>query len=250
MEMDKSCAEDPQTKVFYRPVEAAIRWSGLSRLEPRILALLDEGRLPEHADIPRWPQLCLNRERIRDALINGDLPYGKNGITTNDPDLLHDPGLTVRHVDLKAWMTRHYPGEKPPFLFDKIERNLHPAISIDAVGALLAEREAFRAQLAEHRHLFDALRTEHETLVKAHATCNTEPVPGPRSESTYMNIIGGLLALLLGKSPSGIPYSSFDTTEAVISALTAHFKGRFGMSERTLWSKFTEAKRHFSSLAS
>jgi hypothetical protein len=70
---------------------------------------------------------------------------------------------------------------------------------------------------------------------------------GAGSEGTYLNIVGGLLTLLLGKSPSGIPYSSFETLEAVISALTAHFGGRSGMSERTLWSKFAAAKRHLSS---
>jgi hypothetical protein len=61
-----------------------------------------------------------------------------------------------------------------------------------------------------------------------------------------LNIVGGLLTLLLGKSPSGIPYSSFETMDSVISALIAHHEGRAGISERTLWSKLAAAKRQVS----
>src|SRR5690606_36431059 len=118
-------------KVFYRPIEAAIRWSGLTRFESRILKTLSDKALPGHHDFPRWPMLRLNTERIFDALVNGELPYGKAGITCEDPSLLDDPGLTVRHVDLKAWMVRFYPDQRPAFLFDDIERQLHPAIRID-----------------------------------------------------------------------------------------------------------------------
>ncbi|MEP9324990.1 hypothetical protein PPMP20_17890 [Paraburkholderia phymatum] len=67
---------------------------------------------------------------------------------------------------------------------------------------------------------------------------------GRREETTYLNIIGGLLHLLLGKSPgSGKKYSSFASQDAVISGLLAHFDGAPGISKRTLESKFAEAKR-------
>ncbi|MGT2476523.1 hypothetical protein [Paraburkholderia terrae] len=67
---------------------------------------------------------------------------------------------------------------------------------------------------------------------------------GRREETTYLNIIGGLLHLLLGKSPgSGKKYSSFASQDAVISGLLAHFDGASGISKRTLESKFAEAKR-------
>ncbi|MDN7676092.1 hypothetical protein QZM22_27260 [Burkholderia oklahomensis] len=104
------------TKVFYRPIEAAIRWTGLLRFEQRILRVLKQHNgLPEHADFPRWSQLCLNLERLRDALVNRDLPYDKNNITCDDASLLDTPDLTIRHVDLKAWMIRFYPSSVPLF---------------------------------------------------------------------------------------------------------------------------------------
>lgn len=249
--MDNEPSTDNHAKVFYRPAEAAIRWTGLTRHEPQILRVLGTDKPPKHADIPRWQELCLNIERIRDALVHGDLPYGRNGITCDDPTLLDAPDLTIRHVDLKAWMARFYPDQRPSFLFDAFERHLHPAISMDAMQALLMDREALKVQLADRLKAWDALHAEFEAITAAYKSSAVDgkrsTQPGPRSESTYLNIVGGLLTLLLGKSPNGIPYSSFDTLESVISALVAHFGDRSGISERTLWSKLAEAKRHLSS---
>ena len=232
-------------KVCYRPIEAAIRWSELTRFESRILAVVGSKRLPDTDDFPRWPHLRLNGERILDALRNGELPYGKAGITHNDPSLLDDPDLTVRHVELKAWMSRFYPDQKPTFLFDAMERQLCPTIGIEAVQALLADRESLRIRLTEVERSFVVLHERHQLLCKeAESRGIIDRDASPRSEATYLSIVGGLLTLLLGKAPSGKPYSSFETVESVISALLAHHPGRPGLSERTLWAKFTAAKRH------
>ncbi len=115
------------SKVYYRPIEVAIRWSGLIRFESRIVKAVGARTIPRPEDFPRWPMLRLNAERIFDALRNSELAYGRAGITCDDPSLFDDPDLTVRHVDLKAWMTHFYPDQKPAFLFDIIERQLHPA---------------------------------------------------------------------------------------------------------------------------
>lgn len=232
-------------RVFYRPIEAAIRWSGLLRFETRILDAMNGKGVPDLDDFPRWPMLRLNTERIFDAIRNGELPYGKSGVTSNDPSFLDDPDITVRHVDLKAWMARFYPDQKPTFLFDEIERQLHSAIGIDAVQSLLADRVALKARLAEKERSFDVLHERHRVLCKRIESLSVaEHEVSPRSEGTYLNIVGGLLGLLLGKSPSGKPYSSFETMESVISALLAHHAGRPGMAERTLWAKLAQARRH------
>ena len=57
------------------------------------------------------------------------------------------------------------------------------------------------------------------------------------------NIFGALLALLLSQSPGGVPYSSFRTQEAIVSALVAHYSGIMGVTERTLNGKFALARR-------
>lgn len=64
-----------------------------------------------------------------------------------------------------------------------------------------------------------------------------------RAETTYLNIIGGLLALMLGKSPAGNPQSVFDNQAAIISALLAHHADKPGIAQRTLEEKFAAAKR-------
>lgn len=128
--MPKSSSLADGAKTYYRPIEAAIRWSGLLRFERRILATLGQRPLPEATEFPRWPMLRLNTERIFDALAHGEMPYGKEGLVRDTQGLtMDDLSLTVRHVDLKSWMAHYYPGEKPAFLFDEIERALHPAIS-------------------------------------------------------------------------------------------------------------------------
>ncbi|MFY2840733.1 hypothetical protein ACOTJF_03405 [Achromobacter ruhlandii] len=82
-----------------------------------------------------------------------------------------------------------------------------------------------KLQLADKEQAWDALYEQFQTLSQEHkARTEREKrsgMPGARSESTYLNIVGGLLTLLLGKSPNGVPYSSFETLESVISALVA-----------------------------
>jgi len=249
--MRKSPGRSSHAKVYYRPIEAAIRWSGLVRFESRILDAMGRRQVPDPADFPQWPMLRLNAERIVDALANGDLAYGKGGITCEDRSLLDDPGLTIRHVNLKAWMVRYYPDQRPAFLFDTLEQYLHPAVSVETVHTLIADREALRIQLADRVKACQSLHSQLQTLSTEHQVQLAEQAqarePSPRSESTYLNIVGALLNLLLGKSPGGVPYSSFHTMESVVSALIAHHNGRSGLSERTLWAKLSAAKRHLAS---
>jgi hypothetical protein len=231
---------DSLQKVYYRPVEAAIRWSGLLRHERHILDVLQARRLPEPRDFPQWPALRLNAERILDAIVNKELPCGINGLADRRDD------VTIRHIDLKAWMMRYYPAEKPPFLFSRLERHTLPAIPIDVVQALVFERDSLRATLAKREQELQSLRSECNALRKAsphEQDLNQTKEPSTRSETTHLHIIGALLDLLLGRSPSGQPYSRFESQEAIIAALISHHGDRLGIAERTLQAKFAAAKR-------
>ena len=102
--MPKSSSLADGAKTYYRPIEAAIRWSGLLRFERRILAALGERPLPEATEFPRWPMLRLNTERIFDALAHGEMPYGKEGLVRDTQGLaMDDPSLTVRFGDDTAF---------------------------------------------------------------------------------------------------------------------------------------------------
>lgn len=240
----------PTSKVFYRPIEASIRWAGLLRYEQVILASISSPRdLPQSLDCPRLEELRLYTERIYDGILNRDLPFGQNGITLNDAALLEDPDLTVRHTDLKCWMRTHYPEHRPSFLFCRSERIAHPVISLETGQAMLVERQALQSALEQARRQLHALQEQHEALLKQPSVipaCAQCPI-SDRAEVTYLNIIGGMLELMLGQSPSGTPYSSFRTQEAVVSALVAHHSGAMGIAERTLNGKFATARRRLRS---
>ena len=240
----------PMSKVFYRPVEAAIRWAGLLRHLPMILARISSPRnLPASLNCPRWNECRLYSERIYDGILNGELPYGKNGITLNDPELLSSPELTIRHVDLKRWMRAHYPEHRPGFLFSRTERIAHPFITLETGQALLVERLALQASLEQARRQLLVLQEQNDSLLKQAdvLSASQQPAVSERAETTYLNIIGGMLELILGQSPSGTPYSSFKTQEAVVTALVAHHSGAMGIAERTLNGKFATARRRLHS---
>ena len=242
--------ELPASKVFYRPIEAAIRWAGLWRYSQEILSSISSPRnLPRTLNCPRWDELRLCTERIYDAIVNGELPYGRNGITLNDESLLDSHELTVRHLDLKHWMQTHYPGHRPAFLFSRIERIAHPVITLEAGQAMLVERQAMKAELELCRRELRNLKERHEELLKqsgAIPACGQCSL-SDRAEATYLHIIGSMLELMLSRSPSGKPHSCFSTQEAIVSALIAHRGGTMGITERTLNGKFASARRKLGS---
>ena len=86
----------------------------------------------------------------------------------------------------------------------------------------------------------DAIAGERDSLAAMVEKMN---VPGARAETTYLNIIGGLLGLMLGKSPAGVQQSVFQNQGAIISALLAHHGSKPGISDSTLENKFADANR-------
>jgi len=85
----------------------------------------------------------------------------------------------------------------------------------------------------------DAIESERDSLK---AMVDKIGSPGERAESTYLNIIGAMLDLMLGKSPGGQAYSIFTNQSAVIQALLGYHEGKQGIAARTLEEKFAEAK--------
>jgi hypothetical protein len=141
-------------------------------------------------------------------------------------------------------MCRFYPAHRPPFLFSRLERNATPGLSLEAVQALFLEREGLRLRIEQREQEIERLRTQLRTTnARVSLRPDADSVLSARSETAYLNITGALLDLLLGLSPSGQPYSSFRTQEAIITTLVATHGGRLGIAERTLEAKFAAAKR-------
>lgn len=64
-----------------------------------------------------------------------------------------------------------------------------------------------------------------------------------RERTTYANIIGGLLSLLLGQKANGDPISSYSSQAEIIADLVDRFPTANGISKSNLESKFADANR-------
>ena len=75
------------------------------------------------------------------------------------------------------------------------------------------------------------------------AQIKTPQDPGPRAQTTYLNIIGAMVTVILGKTPAGKPNSVFNSQSAVIDHILADYDGKPGISRRGLEEKFAEGKK-------
>jgi len=128
--------------LYYRPAEAAIRWCGLINHESMILEKIGKEAVPSRMQFPQWPCLEQNSQKILHAISEGKLPYSSLGKPVDKGVHVAPHKITVQHSDLKAWLSKAYPDQKPAFLFDEIERNSHPAINIDSFNAMNAALNA------------------------------------------------------------------------------------------------------------
>jgi hypothetical protein len=148
-------------------------------------------------------------------------------------------------------MATYYPDQKPKFLFDDVERTTHAAINADSFRALQVERDALKARIDKAIDAYQTLRQERDRIEGERASLaamvEKMNVPGARAETSYLNIIGGLLGLMLGKSPSGKPQSVFESQGMVISAMLGHFPAKPGISDSNLEKYFAEANRSIKS---
>jgi len=240
-----------ESKTFYRPIDAAIRWCGLIQFEAQILDVYSS-----HPDklaklFPQWPCLQINIEKIQDAVRNNELSYGYFGITVSNGTAIDNIQFTVRHSDLRLWMSIRYPEHKPRFLFGA-GGDSHTKINTGTYLSLQADREALKVELKKYQDLYqDVLsdlralgleRKELNDLIKSHSGLSG------RSELTYRQIIGALLHLFLSRSPAGKPLSVFESQAAIVDALTVRYKDIPGLSKRTLDEKFAAANRSIQKL--
>lgn len=243
---------NPAAKIYYYPIEIALRWCGLLAFEEHVLSTAVGESIACKSLFPQWPCLAANLDKLHDAIHNGELRYGCLGRTVEPGTVVEPSCLTVRHHDLKIWMAYYYPDQKPDFLFDPVEQTTHNAINVASYQILQADREALKNNLAEQSQCYQLLLNCHSQLEQEHNVLQQQVSKqaediSERSETTHLNIIGALLQLLLGHSPAGKPYSSFHNQTAVITAVVAHYRGRLGMTERTLERKFAAARRSLNS---
>lgn len=186
----KSC--NVLEKPFYRPIEIAIRWCNLIKHEEVILNKVQDELLPGSGMFPQWPCLRANVERVLDAVMNGVLPKGRDGKTVNPGEQVAKSRWTIRHADLKDWMQKYYPDQKPAFLFDEIERNTHSAISMEAFLALQAERDAFKIRVDKATDVYRKLKQERDNIAAERDKLHT--LVGKALTTTERNTLLTILA--------------------------------------------------------
>lgn len=235
-------------KSTYRPIDAAILWCGLAAHQEEILqvALSPTGNLLKQ--FSQWPFLNVYVERIYDAIACGDLPATYLGHPVTPADRFDRAHLAIRYCDLRLWIERYYPDDKPAFLFSK-QIDHCQCVSLGAYLALKADLDAAERALEKMRHAYTALLKEmtdqEDRRHEVSARTGAFEAPSDVSTSVYFMIIGALLAIMLGKSKSGLLQSIYRTQTAIVDAITTQFPGFPGLSKRTLDRKFAEARRHF-----
>lgn len=124
----------------------------------------------------------------------------------------------IRASDLRDWITRNFPGDRPAFLFPDT------AALIDRINCLTTENNELRAELARAKNTIDS----------------SQEVTG-KSKTSYLNIIGSLLALLCTK------HGYKGKTEALCEEIWELFDGEgaspSGVRSSNLDKVFGEAKR-------
>jgi hypothetical protein len=114
---------------------------------------------------PSVPCLEARSRAIAEACEAGELLHGRDdGKTVDSNDHV---AWERRHFfgrELKKWMEKAFPNEKPAFLFDDIERNSHTAISADAYRVLKAEHDKLEKRLENTKSEFKNLRQEKEAI--------------------------------------------------------------------------------------
>jgi FtsZ-binding cell division protein ZapB len=248
-----SCVELKSRYEFYPVKVAAALWCGIP--EGELNHILNQA-IEVSRGVWASPYISCLEPRCRaihDAINDALLPVCReNGHVVEEhvaPERRH-----VRGEDLRIWIAENFPNDKPAFLFDEIERSTHTAINSEAFRALQVDRDAIKLENEKLKKLNqeltrqkEELKLESESIKACIEKMTASSNLNPKAETTYLNIIGAMLELILGKSPAGMKHSIFDTQAAVISALMGYHSGKQGISDRNLEQKFSDAKKSLKS---
>jgi len=236
----------------YSIPQAAALWCGvpenqIARIVEEATALSSSGFGRSVWTHPAVPCLAPRSRAIAEAIENGSLPHGReDGKTVSDDHVAYERRCFFGR-DLKKWMEKSFPNEKPAFLFDDIERSTHTAISADAYRSLKAEHDKLEKRLENTTRGYKKLRGEKNAIESERDSLKSMVekmgTPGERAESTYQNIIAALLDCIAGNLPNIEKHPSFPSEAKLIDAIDDHFRGYKGLSKSNLSRKFPEAKK-------
>lgn len=239
--------------VYPVPTAAAL-WCGVppDQVEQRLKESVEIHRaIYQHPYIKCLEPRC---RALHEAIKSGALPVSRETGEAFDGSQEH-VAPERRHVsrkNLKDWISREFPSDKPDFLFDEIERKAHSAVTLEAYQTLVTERDALKTRLEKTTEALRSTREEKESIEgernSLRQMVEQSGPTGERSEKTYQLIIGALLSCMHGEIPSSRVHPSFPNETHLIEAILSTFERFPGLSERTLRGKFSEAKKALQSI--
>jgi FtsZ-binding cell division protein ZapB len=161
-----SCEQVQSYYTIYPVPVAAALWCGVppNEIDEHLKIASDVGRA-----VYRHPYIkCLEPrcKAIHEAIDKGALLVSRENGEAFDGTTDH-VAPKRRHVsrqNLKDWIAREFPAEKPEFLFDEIERKTHAAINADTFRALQADRDALKARIDKAEEWSKAIICERKAL--------------------------------------------------------------------------------------
>lgn len=233
-------------KTDYHPIEAALHWCGLTDHASEILAVAFSDPNKLIGLFQQWPHLHSYTERIYDAIACGELSAWYLGRLFRPDDQVNRAYLTVRCADLRIWVTRFYPDDKPRFLFAVNDEHMQ-CVSLGTYLAQKSERDAAERELMKMRQTHVVITTEMQSQISELQTLvarlSLGDIPSDQSAMVLYVIIGSVLAVTVGKSPDGQVQSIYKNQSALVDEINRRLGKIPGLSKSTLDRKFAEARR-------
>lgn len=181
---------------------------------------------------------------IHEAINNDLLPACReNGFVVKEhiaPERRH-----IRREDLKAWITKNFPDDKPDFLFDETEKKAHPSITIESYTALQADRDAIKIEnekLKFDNRAKSEVIANMEMQIKSMEACFNKMPSTQLSETeknTMLKVIIGMAIDAYGYKPSSNRNQATGDKNGISAKLQTH---GISITDDTIRKYLTEAK--------
>ena len=213
-----SCTTLKAHYAVYSIPQAAALWCGVPEhdiddITAQTRQISDTGLGRSIYNHPFIPCIEPRSRAIAEAIQKGEIPHGReDGGPVDKGDHV---AFERRHFfgrDLKSWMEKNFPNEKPAFLFDDVERAVNSGISTDDYLTLKAKNEALEERL-RNAELWDK---------------ENKPV-STQGHNAYRDVISTLAEVILGTTLTGKA-----STDAKALILAVELKGKALPSEKTI----------------
>lgn len=229
---DDNCEQVKAYSNSYTVPQAALLWCGAPPEEIDELLKHAEPTSPtseygKHVlKIKDFPCFEIRCPAIQHAINEGQLKVGSDGGPTffaNGTTAVAYSRRTLRREDLKEWIAKEFPNDKPSFLFDEIERNTHPAITADTYQALIAERDKLKAELEKANDCYLKSKADRDRLnaeiEKANATGKNLT---PTERQTMLKLIIGMAIHAYGYDPAAAKNTATGDKNGISAKLATH----------------------------